>query len=417
MTKKSQLFRVLMGAAALTLILTAAASAGAKENTLVRFNGADGSQPAAGLISDGKGNFFGAAQYGGQASCTPNGCGVVFELSPTASGGWKKTIIYAFKGGASDASGPTTNLSFDAKGNLFGGTATNLQYFGAIFELTPSTGGAWSEKVIHRFAAPYDDPGQQLVFDGQGNLYGSVLAPVGLGGGVFKLSPQPDGTWKETMLHTFSGQHGEGTTPLGGVLLDGNGNIFGTTERGGNKFNDGTVYELSPQASGAYKETILYTFTGKTDGGNPYSQLTIDAKGNLYGTTHAGGPVNGPSGVVFELIPSGGTWTEKVLYSFGVIPDGYYPSNVVFDAKGNLYGTTTNGGSECNKPGCGIVFRLTPQSDGSWKETILHNFEGANEGSESAAGVVIDNATGYIYGTTQYGGSRLGYGSVFQLQP
>jgi hypothetical protein len=379
--------------------------ASAKEIPIFRFNGENGSQPQAGLVAGANGHLYGTASVGGNRSCHFRGCGVVFELAPNSSGGWTEKVIHFFTGGTSDTSVPTTDLIFDTKGNLFGATGSNDNY-GAVYELSPGTGGTWTEKVIYQFNNQAYEPGAHLAFDSQGNLYGSLIQTFNGNGAVFQLSPQSDGTWKETLIHSFTRTNGDGATPDGGVVIDAKGNIYGATSVAGLS-NYGIVYELSPNGSGGFSESILFTFTGQSTGQNPSAPLTIDANGNLFGTT---------TGLVFELSPSGGKWNETVLYSFGGSPDGARASGVVFDAKGNLYSTTQCGGSGCNNPGCGIVFELSPQSGGSWKETILYNFESATDGSQSVAGVLIDS-TGNIYGTTQYGGTRLGNGTVFEIQP
>jgi uncharacterized repeat protein (TIGR03803 family) len=415
--KKQGFSSPIFSAAAVALVLFLnVALAVAKDSTIVRFNGKDGLQPRNGLVADGQGNFYGVTPTGGNNTCAPRGCGVVFELSPASGGGWTETIIYAFKGGTSDTSVPVTDLVFDTKGNLFGATGVNDNN-GAIFELSPGAGGTWTEKILFSFSSAYFDPGTHLAFDSKGNLYGSVLYSANFSqpGGVFELSPQSNGTWLANLIHVFTGTNGDGKSPYGGVVVDGQGNVYGTTYQGGAS-NYGTVFELSPNGT-VFTETILYNFTNQTDGSDPMTPLTFDTQGNLYGTTSGGGPVDNAFGVVFELSQSAGKWNETVLYSFGNAPDGYRASGVVFDAKGNLYGTTESGGAECNSPGCGIVFELTPQSSGPWKETRLHNFESAGDGSISAAGVVVDNSTGKVYGTTEYGGGRNGYGTVFEIQP
>jgi len=391
------------------------AAAGASEKPIVRFNEVDGSQPQNGLVSDGKGNLYGVTTTGGNNTCFPRGCGVVFELSPGSNGVWTEKVIYSFKGGASDTAIPVTDLIFDGKGNLFGATGSNGNFFGAVYALTPSAGGTWTEKILYRFTNQGYDPGAHLAFDSQGNLYGSLFETFQGTGGVFELSPQSNGTWKESLIYNFTRSNGDGLSPHGGVVLDSKGNVYGTTSSGGAS-NYGTVFELSPNGSGGFTETIIYNFVDQGSGESPFAPLLIDAKGNLFGTTSSGGPVN-DNGVIFELSQSGGQWSETVLYGFGALPDGVHPSGVVFDAKGNLYGTTANGGAGCNSPGCGIVFELTPQSGGTWKETILYNFESSSDGSVSMAGLLVDSATGHLYGTTQYGGGRYGNGTVFEIQP
>jgi uncharacterized repeat protein (TIGR03803 family) len=393
------------------LLIAGTLFASGKELTLVRFNGHNGFQSKNALTPDGNGNLYGVTSVGGNGNCNYDGCGVVFELSPAANGSWTDTVIYVFKGGTNDTGVPLTDLVFDAHGNLFGATGSNDNY-GAVYELTPNSNGKWSEKIIFHFTNQGYFPGTRLGFDGQGNLYGT-LVQGSTNGTVFQLSPQSNGTWKETTIHTFTNANGDGRTPDGGVVLDAKGNIYGTTVFGGTS-NNGIVFELSPGATG-FTETIPYTFTGQSDGGSPIAPLTFDAKGNLYGTTLEGGQAGG--GVVFRLSQSGGNWSESVLYSFTGSPDGHGAFAISFDANGNLYGATQDGGGGCNSPGCGIVYKLTSKNTVPWRETILHNFESADDGSASFAGVYVDSTTGYVYGTTAYGGGRLGKGTVFEIQP
>jgi len=405
--KKQNLSSTIFSVAAIVLGMFLNVAA-AKESPILRFNGKNGLQPRNGLTADGKGNFYGVTTTGGNSTCPPHGCGVVFELSPGSNGTWTEKVIYAFKGGTSDTSWPETDLIFDGNGNLFGATGVDGSSFGAVFELTPGTGGTWTEKILFSFNNQGYDPGTHLAFDSQGNLYGSFLYTFGDTGGVFQLIPQSNGTWKVSLIYTFTGTNGDGKSPYGGVVLDGEGNVYGTTYTGGAS-NHGTVYELSPNGSGGFAETIIYSFTGQADGFEPQAPLSIDAKGDLFGTTL--------SGEIFELSQAGGKWTDAVLYTFGPSPDGSHPWGVVLDAKGNLYGTTSGGGAGCNSPGCGIVFKLSPQTSGPWKETILQNFESAGDGSVPNADVVVDTSSGHIYGTTTYGGGRYGYGTVFEIQP
>lgn len=388
---------------------TVSASASPAENTIFRFNGRDGERTQSGLISDGKGNLYGTAPEGGNNGCL-DGCGVVFELSPASGGAWTETVIYAFKGGTKDTSVPTTDLIFDAHGNLFGGSNGTP----AIYELTPGAGNAWSEKVVYSFTQGFQ-PGNHLAFDSKGNLYGTLFQTNSGDGGVFQLIPQSSGSWTGGLIYTFTGKNGDGNRPFGGVVLDGAGDVYGTTQEGGSS-NEGTVYELTPKGSG-FTESIIFNFTGYPSGtgSNPLAPLMIDASGNLYGTTPSGNTQDG--GLVFKLSESAGKWTETVLYTFGSSPDGFYPNGVVFDAKGNLYGTTINGGSGCNNPGCGIVYKLTPSKSGLWRETVLHNFESWIDGSGPSASVYIDASTGDLYSTTINGGGRYGYGTVFQIVP
>jgi len=197
------------------------------------------------------------------------------------------------------------------------------------------------------------------------------------------------------------------------------GNLYGTTEGGGNSPYDGIVFELK-HSGNAWSESILYSFTGGSDGGRPFAGLTI-RDGNLYGTTISGG--SGGGGVVFELQPSSTGWTETVLYAFKGHPDGANPeAGVIFDQSGNLYGTTSFGGWRYCQIGCGTVFKLTPKSGGGWQETVLYRFNGrgVGDGENSDAGLLQD-AKGHLYGTTSVGGGAkscpFGCGVVFELSP
>lgn len=235
---------------------------------------------------------------------------------------------------------------------------------------------------------------------------------------------------KETILYSFAGGSGDGEYPIGGLVSDKAGNLYGTTGAGGGYGNCspfggtcGVVFELTP-ASGGWKESVLYTFTGGADGGLPESSLTIDSNGNLYGTATIGGAYG--VGNVFMLTPSSGGWTQSVLYSFAGGSDGAYPKSAapLLLQNGNLYGTTyAGGGNNClNAPsGCGVVFELVPGGGGSWTENVLWRFTNGSDGAFPYSSIVADKA-GNLYGTTTQGGDLqgncqpYGCGNVFQLQ-
>lgn len=387
----------------LVFAILVGASGHAKDNVILRFNFTDGANPVSALISDGKGNLYGTAS-GGNTACY-GGCGVIYELSPAGSGKWKETMLYAFLGSGGS---PPGALIMGKDGDLYGTIS-----FTNIFQLRNSNGQV-KEKVIYDFDGEQQGSsfGSELVFDDKGNLYGSLWSggPQS-GGSVFELTPQANGIWNATILHSF-GASGDGNGPAGGVVLDGKGNVFGTTIAGG-AFGYGTVFELSPNPNGNWSESILYSFSGKADGGYPYPPLTIGPNGNLFGTTDT---------TAFELIPNNNSWILATIYSFGKTPvDGSTPSGLSFDAAGDAYGVTSFGGDQCNTPGCGIVFELAHQSDGNWKETILHQFESAGDGSEvnfSGANpkILIDDSAGRIYGATPFGGDINGDGTVFFVE-
>ncbi len=265
---------------------------------------------------------------------------------------------------------------------------------------------ASNEKVLYTFQGGNDcAPYGTLVADQSGNLFGTTYGSRQNPGAAFELT-QNSGVWTETVLHTFTGAN-DGRNPEVGLVADAAGNYYGVTPIGGTG-NDGVVYELS-KGSGGWTETVLYTFTGGTDGAIPMSGLIIDQAGNLYGTTSQGGGTG--NGVVFKVAKGSGGWTESVLYSFNGTDDGGWPmAPLIFDPYGNLYGTATQGGPA----GVGVVFKLTPGNNG-WTETVLHGFTGADDGGQPQGGLVR-NSVGQLFSTTDGGGSD-GAGTVFQLAP
>jgi len=371
--------------------------------------GADGAPGISPLLRDSKGNLYGTATYGGSSNCQ-GGCGTVFRLDTTG----KLTVLYSFTGG-SDGASPMGGLLQDAKGNLYGVTKLGGVGSGTVFKL--HTTGKLT--TLYRFTGGTDGgvPQTGLLRDAKGNLYGTTE----LGGSsncqegcgvVFKL----DTIGKLTTLYSFAGGT-DGNYPLQGLVQDQAGNFYGTTAYGGGSSNCqggcGTVFRLDTTS----KETVLYSFTGGTDGASPwYGHLLRDPAGNLYGDTLSGGggscnggPFNG-CGVVFKVDTTG---KETVLYSFTGGRDGGNPySGVVLDKTGNLYGTAFFGGdTSCHifsYPGCGVVFNL----DTTGKETVLHRFTGGRDGAYPFSTVLRDK-NGNLYGSTFDGAS--GYGTVFKI--
>ncbi len=256
-------------------------------------------------------------------------------------------------------------------------------------------------KVLHSFNGASTDayPAAGLVLDAAGNLYGTTAGDSIHGhGSVFKLTPNPDGSWTESALYTFSGGV-DGWGPLAGVTLDDAGNIFGTTYDGG-LHRSGTIFKLD--TAGTY--TVLHHFNGTTDGGNPDGELVWDEAGNLYSTNINGGNYDG--GTVFRLDPAG---KLNALYNFKVGTDGYGAyAGLIRDAEGNLYGTAAYGG---NCSSCGTVFRVDPTG----QETLLYKFTGNADGCDPLASLIFD-AAGNLYGTTN-GCGAFGYGTAFKLDP
>jgi uncharacterized repeat protein (TIGR03803 family) len=429
---------------AVTLLVTSTwAATNWHEKVLHSFNGTDGWSPEAGLIFDAAGNLYGTTEYGGTGgNCGAYGCGTVFELTPNGSGGWTETVLYSFcpQTGCTDGANPAAGLIFDAAGNLYGTTEYAGAYnSGTVFELTPNGSGGWTETVLYSFCSQANctdgyGPLAGLIFDASGNLYGTTRDGGAYGyGTVFELTPTGGGGWTETVLHSFNQNGTDGAYPYAGLTFDTAGNLYGTTAYGGpyDYFggHPGTVFELTPTAGGGWTETVLYSFCSQAncaDGLNPYAGLIFDSAGNLYGTTPVGGQGHG---TVFELTPTaGGGWTEQVLLNFNGTDGNYPTAGLIFDAAGNLYGTTYEGGSwtGCSDGpnGCGTVFELTPAA-GGWTQTVLHSFN--NTGTDAHgylpyAGLIFD-AAGNLYGTTTGGGSGsncdpyFGCGTVFELTP
>jgi len=248
-----------------------------------------------------------------------------------------------------------------------------------------------------------------LLLDAQGNLYGTTTGGGARGAGtVYELSPQSDGTWKEQVLYSF-GSPNDASAPQAGLVRDSQGNFFGTTTSGGGKANGGTVFELSPDGSGGWAEKVLFSFP--ESGAGPYGSLIMDKNGSLYGTTFRGGTVDG--GTAFKLSQSGGVWQEQILHSFGDLfgfGDGSEPiAGLTAGVNGHLYGVTLSGGTNnCFRYpfGCGTVFELAPKLNGTWNERVIYNFSGS-DGFLPYGQLIFDKA-GNLYGTTEYGGNAGG---------
>jgi uncharacterized repeat protein (TIGR03803 family) len=403
----------------------ASADAKTKETVLYSFqNGNDGGEVNAGVIADSKGNLYGTTEFGGGTGCYYNtGCGTIFKITPKG----KETVLHSFcdqqVGECPNGAYPQARLIMDKKGNLFGTTISGGDMScinfdggcGTIFELARD--GTYT--VLHAFTNAPDgaNPAAGLIMDKTGNLFGTteyggsgcqgISAPSGCGT-VFRLAP--DGA--ETVLYSFCSQPHclDGDYPSAGVIEDKKGNLYGTTLMGGSLGNGdagfGTVFKVSPAGT----ETVLYAFAGGTDGIYPEAGLLADGEGNLFGTTAEGGArgCGFTCGTVFKLSPDG---AETVVYAFLGGDDGGTPvADLIADAKGNLYSTTIyGGGTGCQGPGCGTVFKVAPHGT----ETVLYSFTGGNDGGGPDSGLIMDG-TGNLYSTTISGGAH-DYGIVFEL--
>jgi len=373
--------------------------------------GADGAYPGAPLTLDvTTGNLYGTTTSGGTGNaCCYGGCGTVFELASTGA----ESVLYSFAGPPKDGLDPN-DVFRDTQGNLFGTTLLGGPYEdGIVFKIDPS--GA--ETVLHSFEGGMDgdEPTSGLIQNpNTGNFYG-----VTVGGGTYCVGTlyQITTSGTHTVLYSFGTG---GDQPAGKLVQDGNtGNLYGLLDFGG-LWGCGAVFQFTP----AGVETAPYTFTGQDGDGcepGPYDPgLVMDAQGNLFGTTWFGGDAN--QGVVFELTAAG---VEKVLYRFKGTKkgDGSWPlAGLVLDDAGNLYGTTETGGTgQCKggpSKGCGTIFELSPPTTkhGRWRETILYSFTGGTDGLYPQAGLVRDSQTGDLYGTA-VGGGAYDKGVVFELTP
>jgi uncharacterized repeat protein (TIGR03803 family) len=418
---------------AVALTLAVPASAEWKEKVLYSFQGGtnDGSVPAGGVVFDKQGNLYGATTDGG----------MVYQLAPPAQQGdpWTETVLYTFKGKQyNDGDLPNGGLLIDSQGNLYGVTAyggsgdcvllgTNVGC-GTVYELSSpqQKGDPWTETILYSFPTAKQGylPNGDLVFDRAGNLYGATEFGGGKGtscdpyyqycGAVFELSPPKTkgGEWTEKVLHAFASGT-DGANPNGGLVLDGEGNVYGTTYAGGSG-DWGTVYELKPptRKGGAWTEKQVHVFTTGNAGGLPSAGVIFDSKANLYGTT---------VGTIFRLAPpstKSGRWKETILSTFNNY-EAYDPSGaLIFGANGNLYGTTQSA-----KTSFGTVFRLRPPSrkGGAWAFSILYGFKGAPDGAQPAAKLIFDKH-GNLYSTTTQGGAGTGCGfagcgTLFEVGP
>jgi len=449
--------RILTLTAAMSIAALAPGEAPAASlTTIYTFSGgADGANPGAALVPDGRGGFFGTTEGGGAS-----GSGTVFHLLPPVADGAPYTLesLHSFAGGTDGA--VPTNLVRDGAGNLYGvsnrggggtaaacvraGTAVGC---GVVYQLQPpaADGDAWHETILHAFSGNADGyaPSGLSIFDGKlyGFSWGGNGSCDGGCGTVYELAPPADGShkWTYRRLHTFSGAHAA-HGPFGNPLIDAGGAIHGIAYSGGATAPSGCapfagcgeVFRLAPPegGTGAWTKSTLWNFNG-LDGTGGFNSLSMDAEGNLYGMTNEGGdsldncpaPDGSPAGcgVAFELErPAFGTdkWTQRILWNFSGGADGGYPANsaLAMQRNGNLLATTS--GTVLDGPGLyGAVVQLVRPAGKrtTWQQRTLHSFTNGEDGAVPVGTVVMQAGAGY--GTTFGFTGVAAAGTVYRIVP
>jgi uncharacterized repeat protein (TIGR03803 family) len=412
------------------------AAAATTETVLYHFTGATGgNDKISGLIGGKSGVLYGTSYRGGT-----NGAGGVFQLIPPAKG----KSIWSFseiRTGFGTEPGLSASLAIDGAGVLYGtDSSSGPSGNGIVFKLTPpaSGKGQWPIAILHSFTGLDGGygPVSPVILDKQGALYGTAAfggpkeGLVGYFGVVFKLTPPAKGhvVWGYSEIYSFAGG-ADGGFPVAGLVRDASGALYGTTQYAGTN-NNGVVFKLTPPASGVgvWKETVLYRFRGGSDGSQPVASLALDGTGALYGTTEAGGSTSDSGhGIVFKLVPPAkgkAAWIYTVLHRFTGGLDGGMPVAGVRISDNALYGTTETGGvlgDGGNSAGNGVVFKLTPPAAGktAWTETIVHDFAkgtDTTDGTNPTAGLIVDGAGGF-FGTTSGGDGESLNGTIFKLSP
>jgi uncharacterized repeat protein (TIGR03803 family) len=393
--------------ALLVISLSLATASATSTDVIFSLDEEEGEYADTDLETDSEGNIYGTTVLGGEF-----GGGTVFKLSPTPTG-WEHTILYSFTGGA-DGAEPYEGVTLDAKGNLYGtavsgGSGSCEGGCGVVYKLTNS-GGTWTQTIIHAFTGGDDGsgPGARVTVDRGGNIYGMTPTGGAYGLGTICKIHEVAGGWNFRVIHTFTGGDDGGSGSAGRLILR-RGRLYGAATTGG-AHGAGVIFELRPTAVGEWDFRPIYAFQGQPDGSFPYGALLFTSSGKIYGTTYYGGD-NGV-GAVYELSPRrNGEWDERVIYSFQKGTDGNSPiSNLVRDAAGNLYGTTSEGGL-----GSGVIFKLSPIGGGQWTQSVVHPFAGPPDGAFAYNGLVVDRF-GNFYGATVHGGDN-DDGCIYKLTP
>jgi uncharacterized repeat protein (TIGR03803 family) len=333
-----------------------------------------------------------------------------------ATSAWasSETILYNFNSFTGDGYEPYSGLVADAKGNLYGTTQTGGANYGTVFELKLS-GGTYTEIQLHIFTAGVSDGAypqySSLVFDKAGNLYGTTYQGGTYNvGTVFELHFS-GGKWNESIIHSFAGYPKDGSYPQAGLSLDAAGNLYGTTYYGGAS-NVGTVFQLMP-SKGKWTYKKIHSFAGGNGGEYPYGGITPGANGYYYGTTEYGGTTYN-AGTVYRLFESRGVWVAQSVFIFpGAAGVNNPDSSLTLDAAGNFYGTTYQGGAS----NYGTVYKLKPGKNNKYTQSVLYSFKAGNTDGDYpwyGSGVAVD-VKGNLYGTTRYG-SQYNEGTVWELK-
>lgn len=370
----------------------------------------DGSIPFGPLVLDAKGNLYGVTIDGGDG-CPDYGCGTVFELSARKDGSWNEKILYDFTGVNGS---PWGALIFDAEVNIYG---TTMGHGSGAYELSPGSGG-WNSSVLYA-----DGAGPGLLMDSAGNLYSSIGPGQDYSGAVGELSPGSDG-WTYTQLYNFCSQYlcPDGAGMPAPPIWDAKGNMWGVTTYGGTAQSAcmgpvgcGVIFAMTPNSDGTWTYHVAHRFgASQYDGERPYGSLAMDSAGNFYGGTWLGGRYN--NGTIFKFSHASGEWRETILYDFpncrlGCQADG----TLAVDSAGNLYGTADGGTGDCDGLSCGVVFKLAPQTNGTWKYSVLYNLNATSGGVSPFYGVILDGQ-GNLYGVTSSFG-KYGGGTAFEITP
>jgi uncharacterized repeat protein (TIGR03803 family) len=400
--------------AVIAVTLSVAGSALGQETVIRLFNNNDGYDPIAGMIIDASGNLYGSTFYGGTY-----GAGNIFKLAPKG-GTWVETELYSFNDVGVDGFWPNARLAVDSEGNLYGTTFFGGAFgAGIVFELTPNPDGGWTYKTLHSFGQSGDGtyPHGGLTVGAKGELYGTAAGGgSGTDGIVYELIPNGHGRFAEKILHSFSGG-ADGANPYSSLVLVSD-SLYGTTYSGGGSAacvdGCGTVFAVTPAGDGSWVESVVHSFNN-VDGANPDGGLIRDSAGNLYGAASQGN--SGNLGAIFELTPADGGWQELTLHTFNQAGDGVYPiAPLTFDASSNLFGASEEGGTN----NTGAVYELTPTAGGDWGEKVVYSFaNGVNTPNHPGPGIVFDKA-GNLYGGTLSGGDPTclgGCGAIFEVTP